>query len=115
MDQLRQEYMEIKAIIDASEASLTRKIKDEEMRVSSKYDTIYQVLLKKKSEMQSLKEEIELSLTKGDEYEFLGVGCPDGVGESFLSSIPMVFFCLFLMGAGFERGASCLPSRLSTA
>uniref|UniRef100_A0A8C0XQH1 E3 ubiquitin/ISG15 ligase TRIM25 n=1 Tax=Castor canadensis TaxID=51338 RepID=A0A8C0XQH1_CASCN len=72
MDQLRQEYMEIKAIIDASEASLTRKIKDEEMRVSSKYDTIYQVLLKKKSEMQSLKEEIELSLTKGDEYEFLG-------------------------------------------
>ncbi|XP_065754080.1 E3 ubiquitin/ISG15 ligase TRIM25 [Phocoena phocoena] len=71
MDQLRQEYMEMKALIDASEASSTRKIKEEEKRVNSKFDNIYQILLKKKSEIQTLKEEIELALTKGDEYEFL--------------------------------------------
>ncbi|XP_007463940.1 PREDICTED: E3 ubiquitin/ISG15 ligase TRIM25 [Lipotes vexillifer] len=71
MDQLRQEYMEMKALIDASEASSTRKIKEEEKRVNSKFDSIYQILLKKKSEIQTLKEEIELALTKGDEYEFL--------------------------------------------
>nr|XP_058903702.1 E3 ubiquitin/ISG15 ligase TRIM25 isoform X2 [Kogia breviceps] len=71
MDQLRQEYMEMKALIDASEASSTQKIKEEEKRVNSKFDSIYQILLKKKSEIQTLKEEIELALTKGDEYEFL--------------------------------------------
>ncbi|XP_022408256.1 E3 ubiquitin/ISG15 ligase TRIM25 isoform X2 [Delphinapterus leucas] len=71
IDQLRQEYTEMKALIDASEASSTRKIKEEEKRVNSKFDNIYQILLKKKSEIQTLKEEIELALTKGDEYEFL--------------------------------------------
>ncbi|XP_008824716.1 E3 ubiquitin/ISG15 ligase TRIM25 [Nannospalax galili] len=73
MEQLRQEYKEMKALIDAAEASSTQKIKEEEERVSSKFDTIYQVLLKKKSEMNNLKAEIELSLTKGDEFEFLEV------------------------------------------
>ncbi|XP_006154728.1 E3 ubiquitin/ISG15 ligase TRIM25 [Tupaia chinensis] len=71
MEQLRQEYLEMKAVIDASEASATRKIKEEEKRVNTKLDTIYQVLLKKKSEIQSLKDDIELSLSKGDEFEFL--------------------------------------------
>lgn len=71
MDQLRQEYMEMKAHIDAYEANSTRKIKEEEKRVNSKFDHIYQVLLKKKSEIQTLKEEVELALTKGDEFEFL--------------------------------------------
>ncbi|OWK14418.1 TRIM25 [Cervus elaphus hippelaphus] len=71
VDQLRQEYLEIKALIDASEASSTRKIKEEEKRVTSKFDNIYQIILKKKSEIQTLKEEVELALTKGDEFEFL--------------------------------------------
>ncbi|KAM5273438.1 E3 ubiquitin/ISG15 ligase TRIM25 [Ctenodactylus gundi] len=71
MEQLRQEYSEIKVLIDASETSFLRKIKDEEKRVINKFDMIYQVLLKKKSEIQSLKEDIELSLAKGDEFEFL--------------------------------------------
>ncbi|XP_036077874.1 E3 ubiquitin/ISG15 ligase TRIM25 [Rousettus aegyptiacus] len=71
MEQLRQEYLEMKALIDASEASSTRKVKEEEKRVSSKFDNIYQILLKKKSEIQTVKEEIELALTKGDEFEFL--------------------------------------------
>ncbi|XP_060059770.1 E3 ubiquitin/ISG15 ligase TRIM25 isoform X2 [Erinaceus europaeus] len=72
MELLRQEYKEMKALIDASEANATRKIKEEEKRVSSKFDTIYQILLKKKSEIQAAKEEMEFALTKGgDEFEFL--------------------------------------------
>ncbi|EPQ11637.1 E3 ubiquitin/ISG15 ligase TRIM25 [Myotis brandtii] len=71
IEQLRQEYLEMKALIDASEASSTRKIKEEEKRVSSKFDNIYQILLKKKAEMQTVKEEIEAALTKGGEFEFL--------------------------------------------
>ncbi|XP_069917015.1 E3 ubiquitin/ISG15 ligase TRIM25 isoform X1 [Oryctolagus cuniculus] len=71
IEQLRQEYLEIKALIDASEASSTRKIKEEEKRVHSKLDTIHQVLLKKKSEIQALKEKIEDGLKEGDEFEFL--------------------------------------------
>ncbi|KAM8813019.1 E3 ubiquitin/ISG15 ligase TRIM25 [Rhynchonycteris naso] len=70
-EQLRQEFLEMKALIDASEASATRKIKEEEKRVSSKFDNIYQILLKKKSEIQTVKEEVEAALTKGDEFEFL--------------------------------------------
>ncbi|KAM4844443.1 E3 ubiquitin/ISG15 ligase TRIM25 [Thomomys bottae] len=71
VEQLRQEYLEMKALIDSVEASSIRKIKEEEMRVSTKYENIYQILLKKKSEIQSLKADIEQSLAKGDEYEFL--------------------------------------------
>uniref|UniRef100_G3R802 E3 ubiquitin/ISG15 ligase TRIM25 n=1 Tax=Gorilla gorilla gorilla TaxID=9595 RepID=G3R802_GORGO len=71
MEQLQQEYTEMKALLDASETTWTRKIKEEEKRVNSKFDTIYQILLKKKSEIQTLKEEIEQSLTKRDEFEFL--------------------------------------------
>ncbi|XP_052050222.1 E3 ubiquitin/ISG15 ligase TRIM25 [Apodemus sylvaticus] len=71
MEQLRQEYVEIKAIIDSAETSSTRKLKEEEKRVCGKLDTIYQVLLKKRSEMQNLKAEVELILAKGDEFEFL--------------------------------------------
>ncbi|XP_064127336.1 E3 ubiquitin/ISG15 ligase TRIM25 isoform X1 [Loxodonta africana] len=71
INELRQEYMEIKALIDASEAGCTRKIKEEEKRVSNKFDNIYQILLKKKGEIQTMKEEIEVALSKGDEFEFL--------------------------------------------
>ena len=97
VDQLRQEYLEMKALIDASEASATRKIKEEEKRVISKFDNIYQIILKKRSEIQTLKEEVELALTKGDEFEFLEVGHDEHVVESF--------FCLELQcGAGLSRG-----------
>lgn len=71
MLQLRQEYLEMKAVIDAAETSSTHKLKEEEKRVYGKLDTIYQVLLKKKNEMQNLKAEVELILAKGDEFEFL--------------------------------------------
>lgn len=79
MEQLRQDYIEMKALIDASEASSTQKIKEEEKRVSSKFDNIYQILLKKKNEIEILKEEIELALTEGDEFEFLEVGLDEDI------------------------------------
>lgn len=78
MLQLRQEYLEMKAVIDAAETSSTHKLKEEEKRVYGKLDTIYQVLLKKKNEMQNLKAEVELILAKGDEFEFLEVSCGEG-------------------------------------
>lgn len=91
MEQLRQEYLEMKALIDASEASSTRKVKEEEKRVSSKFDNIYQILLKKKSEIQTVKEEIELALTKGDEFEFLEVSLNEHVILfSFIHSATLV-------------------------
>ncbi|XP_053424145.1 E3 ubiquitin/ISG15 ligase TRIM25 isoform X2 [Nycticebus coucang] len=71
VEQLKQEYKEMKDLIEASEANATRKIKEEERRVNGKFDTIYQALLKRKNEIQKLKEEIEAGLTKGDELEFL--------------------------------------------
>uniref|UniRef100_A0A8C0TYQ7 RING-type E3 ubiquitin transferase n=1 Tax=Canis lupus familiaris TaxID=9615 RepID=A0A8C0TYQ7_CANLF len=71
MKQLRQECMEIKALIDGTEAISIQKIRDEEKRVSTKLGNIYQILLKKKSEIQTLKEEVELALIKQDEFEFL--------------------------------------------
>nr|XP_044601950.1 E3 ubiquitin/ISG15 ligase TRIM25-like isoform X1 [Equus asinus] len=71
MEQLREEFTEMKALISALEAKSIQKIEEEEKRVSSKFDHSYQVLLKKKSEIQNLKEETELALNKGDEFEFL--------------------------------------------
>lgn len=71
LEQLRQEYTEMKAIIDSAETGSTRKLKEEEKRVFGKLETIYQVLVKKKKEMHDLKAEVELTLAKGDEFEFL--------------------------------------------
>ncbi|XP_006972084.1 E3 ubiquitin/ISG15 ligase TRIM25 [Peromyscus maniculatus bairdii] len=71
MEQLRVEYMEMKAVINSAETSSTRKLKEEEKRVFGKLETIYQVLVKKRNEMQKLKAEVELTLAKADEFEFL--------------------------------------------
>lgn len=71
LEQLRKEYVEMKAVIDSAETGSTRRLKEEEKRVFGKLDTIYQVLVKKKNEMQDLKAEVELTLAKGDEFEFL--------------------------------------------
>lgn len=73
----------MKALIEASEASSTRKIKEEEKRVGSKFDNIYQILLKKKAEIQTVKEEIEVALTKADEFEFLEVGLDESLSPPF--------------------------------
>ncbi|XP_054988206.1 E3 ubiquitin/ISG15 ligase TRIM25 [Sorex araneus] len=71
LEQISLEYVEMKALLDASEASSTRKIKEEEKRVNNKLDSIYQILLKKQNEIKAAKEEIEHALTKEDEFELL--------------------------------------------
>ncbi|XP_020847587.1 E3 ubiquitin/ISG15 ligase TRIM25 isoform X2 [Phascolarctos cinereus] len=71
MDLLKREYEEMKVLIDSEEKSALKKLKDEEKRVLDKYDHIHQVLLKKKGEIESIKEEIERLLTKNDEIAFL--------------------------------------------
>ncbi|XP_027726305.1 putative nuclear envelope pore membrane protein POM 121B isoform X2 [Vombatus ursinus] len=71
MDLLKHEYEEMKALIESEEKSSLRKLKEEEKRVLDKYDHMHQVLLKKKGEIESMKEEIELLLTKSDEIAFL--------------------------------------------
>ncbi|XP_027691505.1 E3 ubiquitin/ISG15 ligase TRIM25-like, partial [Vombatus ursinus] len=71
MDLLKHEYEEMKALIESEEKSSLRKLKEEEKRVLDKYDHVHQVLQKKKGEIESIKEEIELLLTKNDEIAFL--------------------------------------------
>ncbi|XP_036612744.1 putative nuclear envelope pore membrane protein POM 121B [Trichosurus vulpecula] len=71
MDLLKREYEEIKVLIESEEKSSLRKLKEEEKRVLDKYDHIHQVLLKKKRDIESLKEEIELLLMKNDKIAFL--------------------------------------------
>ncbi|XP_020847626.1 LOW QUALITY PROTEIN: E3 ubiquitin/ISG15 ligase TRIM25-like [Phascolarctos cinereus] len=69
MDLLKHEYEEMKVLIESEEKSALRKLKEEEKRVLEKYD--HQVLLKKKGEIESMKEDIELLLMKSDEIAFL--------------------------------------------
>ncbi|XP_051850199.1 E3 ubiquitin/ISG15 ligase TRIM25 [Antechinus flavipes] len=71
MELLKHEYEEMKVLIESEEKNSLQKMKEEEKRVLDKYDHVHQVLLKKKSEIESMKEEIELLLTKNDEIAFL--------------------------------------------
>ncbi|XP_074079760.1 E3 ubiquitin/ISG15 ligase TRIM25-like isoform X2 [Macrotis lagotis] len=71
MDLLKREYEEMKVLIESEEKSSLWKLKEEEKRVLDKYDIVQQVLLKKKKEIESMKEDIELLLTKYDDIAFL--------------------------------------------
>ncbi|XP_044528725.1 E3 ubiquitin/ISG15 ligase TRIM25 isoform X3 [Gracilinanus agilis] len=71
IDLLKREYEEMKILIESEEKRSLRKLKEEEKRVLDKYDYVHQVLLKKKKEIEFVKEEIELLLTKNDEIAFL--------------------------------------------
>ncbi|XP_007481900.1 E3 ubiquitin/ISG15 ligase TRIM25 isoform X1 [Monodelphis domestica] len=71
IDLLKREYEEMKTLIESEEKRALRKLKEEEKRVLDKYDYVHQVLLKKKKEIEFVKEEIELLLTKDDEIAFL--------------------------------------------
>lgn len=57
-------------LIDAYEANSIRKIKEDEKRIINKFNSIYQILLKNKREIQTLKAEME-SLVKGDKFKYL--------------------------------------------
>ncbi|XP_068923554.1 E3 ubiquitin/ISG15 ligase TRIM25 isoform X2 [Petaurus breviceps papuanus] len=71
MDLLKHEYEDMKALIESEERNSLRKLKEEEKRVLDKYDHVHQVLLKKKREIEAMKEEIEHLLNKNDEIAFL--------------------------------------------
>ncbi|XP_063107350.1 E3 ubiquitin/ISG15 ligase TRIM25-like isoform X2 [Cavia porcellus] len=71
IEEMKQEYREMKVLIDSFEASTIHKIKEEEKRVSSEFDNAYQILLKKRNEIQTLKDELELNLAEKDKFEFV--------------------------------------------
>ncbi|NXC10379.1 TRI25 ligase, partial [Orthonyx spaldingii] len=65
------EFSEIKAVIEERESEIVKAITEEEKRVWNKFDYIYSVLGNKKNEIQSLKDQIEMALTEGDDILFL--------------------------------------------
>lgn len=75
-DLVRSEFSEIKALIEEGENQTLKVIADEEKRVCNKFDYIYGVLGSKKNEIQSLRDQIEMALTEGDDVLFLKVICP---------------------------------------
>ncbi|NWR49757.1 TRI25 ligase, partial [Regulus satrapa] len=68
---IRNEFSEIKAVIEARENEIMTAITEEEKRVWNKFDYIYSVLGNKKNEIQSLKDQIEMALTESDDILFL--------------------------------------------
>lgn len=72
---IRNEFSEVKAVIEERENEIMKEITEEEKRVWNKFDYIYGVLGNKKNEIQSLKDQIEMVLTESDDILFLKVMC----------------------------------------
>lgn len=72
---IRNEFSEIKALIEERENEIMKAITEEEKRVWNKFDYIYSVLGNKKNEIHSLKDQIEMALTESDDVLFLKVMC----------------------------------------
>ncbi|XP_035414736.1 E3 ubiquitin/ISG15 ligase TRIM25 isoform X2 [Cygnus atratus] len=70
-DLMRNEFLEIKALIEEKENQIFKVITEEEKRVCNKFDYIYTVLGSKKKEIQSLRDQIEMALTEHDDVLFL--------------------------------------------
>ncbi|NXH57723.1 TRI25 ligase, partial [Rhabdornis inornatus] len=68
---IRNEFSEIKALIEERENEIMKTITEEEKRVWNKFDYIYSVLGNKKNEIQSLKDQIEMALAENDDVLFL--------------------------------------------
>ncbi|NXO73577.1 TRI25 ligase, partial [Phainopepla nitens] len=68
---IRNEFSEVKAVIEERENEIIKAITEEEKRVWNKFDHIYSVLGNKKNEIQSLKDQIEMALTEIDDVLFL--------------------------------------------
>ncbi|NXQ60836.1 TRI25 ligase, partial [Anthoscopus minutus] len=68
---IRNEFSEIKAVIEERENEIMKAITEEEKRVWNKLDYIYSALGNKKNEIQSLKDQIEMALTESDDILFL--------------------------------------------
>ncbi|NXT27034.1 TRI25 ligase, partial [Syrrhaptes paradoxus] len=70
-DLVRSEFAEIKALVEESENQALKVIADEEKRVCNKFDYVYGILGSKKNEIQSIRDQIEMALTEGDDILFL--------------------------------------------
>ncbi|NXP21176.1 TRI25 ligase, partial [Scytalopus superciliaris] len=70
-DLIRNEFSEIRAIIEERENEIMKAIAEEEKRVCNKFDYIYGVLGNKKNEIESLRDQIEMALTESDDVLFL--------------------------------------------
>ncbi|NXT56184.1 TRI25 ligase, partial [Pluvianellus socialis] len=70
-DLIRSEFLEIKALIEERENQILKLIAEEEKRVCNKFDYIYGILTSKKNEIQSLRDQIEMTLTESDDILFL--------------------------------------------
>ncbi|NXD76774.1 TRI25 ligase, partial [Halcyon senegalensis] len=70
-DLIKNEFTEIKALIEEREIQALKVLVDEEKKVCSKFDYIYGVLGSKKKEIESLKDQIEMALTESDDVLFL--------------------------------------------
>lgn len=73
---MRNEFLEIKALIEEKENQIFKVITEEEKRVCNKFNYIYTVLGSKKNEIQSLRDQIEMALTEHDDVLFLKVISP---------------------------------------
>ncbi|XP_074870696.1 E3 ubiquitin/ISG15 ligase TRIM25 isoform X2 [Carettochelys insculpta] len=71
MELLRNEFSEIKALIEEEENRAIKKVEEEEKRVSDKFDYVHNVLGKKKNEIQVVRDQIEMLLTEDDDITFL--------------------------------------------
>ncbi|NXG17860.1 TRI25 ligase, partial [Grallaria varia] len=70
-DLIRNEFAEMRAMIEEKENEIMKAIADEDKRVYNKFDYIYGVLGSKKKEIQSLRDQIEMALTESDDILFL--------------------------------------------
>ncbi|XP_010001074.1 PREDICTED: E3 ubiquitin/ISG15 ligase TRIM25, partial [Chaetura pelagica] len=70
-DLIRNEFSEIKALVEEREIQALKVIADAEKRVCNKFDYIYGILASKKNEIQSLKDQTEMALTEADDVLFL--------------------------------------------
>ncbi|XP_049667738.1 E3 ubiquitin/ISG15 ligase TRIM25 [Accipiter gentilis] len=70
-DLIKNEFLEIKVLIEERETQTLKAIANEEKRVSNKFDYIYGVLGSKKKEIKSLRDQIEMALTESDDVLFL--------------------------------------------
>uniref|UniRef100_A0A8D0E857 RING-type E3 ubiquitin transferase n=1 Tax=Salvator merianae TaxID=96440 RepID=A0A8D0E857_SALMN len=70
LDLLKSEFLEIIALIQEEERESVKKLKAEEKRVQDKYEFVYKVLGKKRSEIQGMKDQIEMVLTVNDDITF---------------------------------------------
>lgn len=73
---IRSEFSEIKALIEEKENQALKVVAEEEKRICNKFDYVYGILGSKKNEIQSLRDQIEMALTEGDDILFLKVICP---------------------------------------